>query len=376
MDATQHTELDGRHLETLVIGAGQAGLATAYHLKQAGRDALVVDAARRVGDGWRQQWDSLRLYSPARFDSLPGLEYGGPPWHFPSKDEFADYLERYAEELALPVRLGTRVLRLRRQDGGDGYEVTTDAGTLTADNVVVATGTFGRTPWVPDFADQLDPGIVQLHSSQYRNPDQLPDGPVLVVGSSHSGCDIAYELAATRPTMMAGRDTGEIPVPFTSPLAKVVLPVMLFAMVNIATRTSPIGRKKVQQVRLHGGGPRLRVQKADLAERGVDWVLDHVTGVEAGLPVVGDRGPVPVASVVWCTGFRQDFRWIELDVFDEHGWPREFQGTVEEAPGLFFTGLAFQSAAGSMLVHGAGRDAGRVVQQILRRSPATAHVPA
>lgn len=373
---THTNHLDGRHTETLIIGAGQAGLATAYHLRQRDRECLVLDGARRVGDGWRQQWDSLRLYSPAWANGLPGRDYPGPRWHFPSKDEFADFLEQYAEELALPVRLRTRVLGLRRQDVGEGFEVTTDAGTLTADNVVVATGTFGRTPWVPDFADRLDPSIVQLHSSDYRNPRQLPDGPVLVVGSSHSGCDIAYELAETRPTMMSGRDTGQIPVPFTSPMIKVVIPAMFFAMAHLATRTSPIGRKKVEQVRLHGGGPRLRVQTADLAARGVDWVTDHVTGVEDGLPVVGDRGPVQVASVVWCTGFRQDFGWIDLDICDEHGWPREFRGTVAEEPGLFFTGLAFQSSAGSMLVHGAGPDAARVVQQILKRSPAISRVPA
>ncbi|MCK0112518.1 NAD(P)/FAD-dependent oxidoreductase [Ornithinimicrobium sp. F0845] len=376
MDATQHAELDGRHLETLVIGAGQAGLATAYHLGRHGRECLVVDAARRVGDGWRHQWDSLRLYTPAWADGLPGRDFPGPRWHFPSKDEFADFLEQYADALALPVRLGTRVLGLRRPESGAGFEVSTDAGTTSADNVVVATGTFGRRPSVPHFADQIDPSVVQLHSSEYRNPEQLPDGPVLVVGSSHSGCDVAYEVAATRATMMAGRDTGQIPVPFTSPLAKVVMPVMLFAMMHVMTRTGPPGRKQVQHVRLHGGGPRLRVQTADLARRNVDWVKDHVTGVEGGLPVVGDRGPVPVASVIWCTGFRQDFGWIELDVFDEHGWPREFRGTVEEEPGLFFTGLAFQSAAGSMLVHGAGRDAARVVRQIVRRPVAGAPVRA
>lgn len=363
MDNNQHTE----HVETLVVGAGQAGLATAHELRSSGRDVLVLDAADRVGDVWRQQWDSLRLYSAAWADGLPGLPFPARRWDFPTKDEFADYLELYAEQLGLPVRLGTRVERLGALPGGDGYLVSTDHGPILADNVVVATGSFGRTPKVPSFADQLDPSIVQLHSSEYRNVEQLPEGPVLVVGSSHSGCDIAYEVAATRPTMMAGRDTGQIPVPFSSPLLRVVMPVMFFAMTCLVTRRSPMGRKMIQQVRLHGGGPRLRVQKADLAERDVDWVTEHVTGVDGGLPVVGTRGPVEVRTVIWCTGFRQDFSWIDLDVFDEHGWPREVGGLVESAPGLFFAGLAFQHSAGSMLVYGTAHDAPVVARHVLRR---------
>lgn len=197
----------------------------AHHLQRAGREVLVLDRAARVGDRWRGHWDSLRLYSPAWADGLPGRPYPGPTWHFPSKDEFADYLEQYADELALPVRLGTRVLRVA-PSAGSGYAVTTDAGHLTADNVVIATGTFGTTPKVPDFADRIDPSIVQLHSSEYRGPDQLSDGP----------------------TILVGRDTGQIPVPFSSPRLRVVMPLMFFAMQHVLTRRTPMGRKAMPTV--------------------------------------------------------------------------------------------------------------------------------
>ena len=365
-----------QHIETVIIGAGQAGLATGYHLKQKGRPFIILDSERRVGDGWRQQWDSLRLFSPAFVDALPGLPFPARPWAYPTKDEFADYLEAYAAEHGLPVRLGTRVERLAPANGTQGetarYVVTTDSGQISADNVVIATGTFGRTPLVPDFADQLDPGILQLHSSDYRRPSDLPPGPVLVVGASHSGCDIAYEVAATRPTLLAGRDTGQIPVAFTSPLLKVVFPTMLFAFGHVLTRRNPIGRKQLEHFRF-GGGPRLRVQTKDLEGRGVDWARERVTGIEDGRPVVGERGPVDVRTVIWCTGFRQRFGWVDLDVFDDHGWPRELGGVVDEAPGLYFMGLGFQSSARSMLIHGASYDAAHVVGQIVRRRPDRQH---
>lgn len=361
-----HTE----HIETVIVGAGQAGLATGYHLQRRARPFVILDGEHRVGDGWRNQWDSLRLFSPARADALPGLPSPAPAWSFPTKDEFADYLETYAGHFRLPVRLGTRVLRLAsaadRSVPTAGYVVTTDTGQIHADNVVVATGTFGRTALVPDFADQLDPSILQLHSSEYRRPSQLPSGTVLVVGASHSGCDIAHEIAATHPTILAGRDTGQIPVPFTSPLLKVVLPTLFFAFGHVLTRRNPVGRKQMEHFRFRGG-PRLRVQTRDLADRGVDWVRGRVTGVEDGKPVVGERGATDVRTVIWCTGFRQRFGWIDLDIFDEHGWPRELGGVVDEAPGLYFVGLGFQSSARSMLIQGAGHDAAHVVGRIMRR---------
>lgn len=354
-------------VETLIIGAGQAGLAIAYHLQRAGREVLVVDAQERVGDGWRQQWDTLKLYSPARYDGLPGMAFPAPAWSFPGKDEVADYFESYAEGLELPVQLGRRVDRLEAEGGR--YVATLGDRTITADNVVVATGTFGRTPYVPEFADRLDPLIMQLHSSEYRRPSQLRDGPVLVVGASHSGADIAYELAESRPTILCGRDPGQIPVRLGTPMFKVAFPLVVFAFTHILSRRTPMGRKEMDEFRFHGG-PALRVKRADLLERGVERLPARVVGVEDGRPLLADGRVVDVANVVWCTGFQQAFDWIDLPVFDDHGWPEELRGVVDRAPGLFFCGLAFQSAASSMLIRGAARDAAYVAKRILSRGQA------
>ena len=218
-----------QHIETLIIGAGQAGLSTGYHLQQLGRPFLIVDGHERIGDNWRHQWDTLRLYSPAKYDGLPGLPFPAPPWSFPGKEQVADYLESYALHSDLPVRMSTRVERLEPRAGG-GFTASLGEDTITCDNVVVATGTFGRTPNVPDFARDLDPSILQLHSSEYRRPDQLAPGRVLVVGASHSGCDIAYEAAEHRPTTLAGRDCGQIPVRWGSRALRYTFPVLVFAV--------------------------------------------------------------------------------------------------------------------------------------------------
>lgn len=199
-----------QHVETLIIGAGQAGLATGYHLEDLGREFLIVDGGERVGDSWRRHYDSLTLFTPAKFNSLDGLPFPGDPWSFPTKDEMADYIELYAVTFDLPVRLRTRVQHLAADDGG-GFVATLDGQRIKCENVVIATGTFGHTPQVPAFARLLDPRIRQLHSSEYRAPVQVADRPVLVVGASHSGLDIAFELGASRPTTLVGPARGAIP---------------------------------------------------------------------------------------------------------------------------------------------------------------------
>lgn len=359
------------HIETVIVGGGQAGLATAYHLQRRGRECVVLERNRRIGDGWRRQWDTLRLYSPARFDGLPGLPFPAEPWSFPGKDEVADYLESYAAHWALPVRLGVGVLRVRRATDGAGFlmDTETETGTerIACDNLVVATGTFGRTPYVPEAAADLDPATLQLHSSEYRRPGQLPDGPVLVVGASHSGTDIAYELAATRPTTLVGRDCGQIPVRLDSRRMRIVLPVLLFAWRHVVTRRTPVGRKEMAEVRTHGG-PMLRVKREDLAARGVVRHEARVVGARDGRPLLEDSTTVEAATVVWATGFRQSLDWLELPVLGEDGWPREYRGVAEDEPGLYFCGLSFQFAFSSMLLTGVGRDAELVARRIARRA--------
>jgi len=354
-----------QHIETLIIGAGQAGLSTAYHLQRLGRPLLIVDGNERIGDQWRRQWDTLRLYSPAKYDGLPGLPFPQDRWSFPQKDEVADYVESYAVRFDLPVRLRTRVDALEARPGG-GFQARVGADVITCDNVVVATGTFGA-PYVPDLADQLDPSIRQLHSSEYRRPSQLQPGTVLVVGASHSGTDIAYELALTHDTVLCGRDCGQIPVRLGTRRFKVAIPVVLFVGGHVLTRRTPIGRKLMNEVRQHGG-PMLRVKRADLLERGVERNTGRVTGVRDGLPVLADGTVVACTNVVWSTGFSQVFDWIKLPVFGDDGWPREYRGQVEDAPGLYFAGLCMQFSFESMLIGGAGRDGEYVARSIARRS--------
>jgi putative flavoprotein involved in K+ transport len=349
------------HIETAIIGAGQAGLSTAYHLQRLGRPCLILDGNKQVGDNWRTHWDSLKLYSPAALDGLPGMPFPGPRWSYPTKDQVAAYLTAYARRFALPVRTLSRVERLEAADGK--YVLWIGDDRIIADNVVVATGTFGRTPYIPDFALELDPSIRQLHSSEYRRLEQLKPGPVLVVGASHSGTDIAFEAASMHPTVLVGRDPGQMPVRLDHWSARFFWPIFLFVGRHVLTRRTPIGRKIMDEDRFHGG-PMLRVKRSDLQVRGVERILDRVTGFEDGRPVLADGRVLDVTNVVWCTGFRQVFDWIDLPIIGADGWPREMRGVVAEAPGLFFCGLAFQYAFSSMLVAGVGRDAAYIAKQI------------
>lgn len=367
------------HVGTVIVGAGQAGLATAQALLDQGQDCVVLERNERVGDNWRHQYDSLRLYTPARYDRLPGLRVPGRQGAFPGKDDVADYLQLYAGHFAIPVRLGVQVTRLGRSAGGSDarFVVRTDAGTYHCQNVVVATGTFGRTPRVPDFAGDLDPGILQLHSSEYRRPSQLADGPVLVVGASHSGCDIAYELAQTRTTTLAGRDCGQVPIRWESRRLAVMAPLIMFAWRHVLTRRTPMGRRMMPHVRQHGG-PMLRVKRADLAARGVLRTNCRVEGVHDGRPLLDDGTAVDVPNVIWATGFQQRFDWIDLPVIGADGWPREYRGVVDEVPGLFFCGLSFQYAFASMVLPGVGRDAAYIAGRIVagaRRGESTHRTP-
>jgi putative flavoprotein involved in K+ transport len=232
-----------------------------------------------------------------------------------------------------------------------------------AANVIIATGGF-VDPYIPEFARELDPSIRQLHSHDYRGPGQLQEGPVLVVGAAHSGGDIAYELAqAGHETLLSGRPTGQIPFRLEGRAMRFVFPVLRFLWTRVLTVRTPIGRKARRKMRSHGG-PLLRVKEADLRAAGVERVA-RVGGVAGGRPVLEDGRVVNAASVVWCTGFRNDYSWIRFPLpLGEDGYPEQTRGAVPGLPGLYFVGLKFQDSFGSTLILGAVRDAKRVAKQI------------
>jgi len=350
---------------TVVIGAGQTGLAAGYCLAKRGLPFVILDADSRIGDHWREHWDSLRLYSPARSDGLPGMSFPAPKYHYPSGREMGDYLETYAAKFSLPVISGTRVDTVRRaEDDGEGFVVSAGDRSFEAAQVIVAAGAF-TNPYIPDFAGELDESISQFHSSEYQRPAQLQEGPVLVVGASHSGADIVYELAGTHRTYLSGRAHGELPFAVVDTWrARIAWPVIVLLAGHLLTIRTPIGRKVAPVVR-RGGAPLLRVRSSDLARAGVEHHEARTVGVRDGRPLLADGDVLDVTNVVWCTGFRSDYGWIQgLDLIGDDGWPKGDRGVVESAPGLYFLGIPFTYAFTSMLVAGAGRDAAYIVDRI------------
>jgi putative flavoprotein involved in K+ transport len=359
----QYAAASTERFETVIIGGGQAGLAVGYHLKKHGRQFVILDANERIGGSWRTRtWTSLRLFTPARYDGLPGWPFPAPGWSYPTALETADYLEAYAARFDLPVRTETRVDRLTKD--GERYLLECGERRFEADCVVFATGFYG-TPSVPEFASQLDPRIVQMHSSDYCDPSQLRPGGVLLVGAGNSGADIAMEVSATHRTWLSGPDKGQVPIRIESPLARLVLPVLWFIASHVLTVRTPVGRKVRPHV-LGSGAPRIRVKSADLLEAGVELV-PRTVAVREGLPVLEDGRTLDVANVIWCTGFRQDFSWIDLPVFDGDGEPVHERGVASE-PGLYFVGLDFLYAFTSENVGGVGRDARHIAKQISSRA--------
>jgi putative flavoprotein involved in K+ transport len=360
-------------VETLIVGGGQAGLAAGYHLKKRGMSFLILDADERIGEHWRQRWDSLRLYSPARSDSLPGMRFPAPAYHYPTGREMGDYLATYAARFGLPVRSGVRVDRLDRTPDGAGFLVAAGDQRIAARQVIVATGVF-RTPSVPPFAGQIDPAIRQLHSHEYRNPSQLQDGPVLVVGLAHSGGDIAFEVAGSHRTILSGAFHGQIPFRvIDTPRARIVWPIIAFAFSHVLTIRTPMGKRMRTAIRTgSGGAPLLRVRLPDLDAAGVERHEAKTVGVKDGMPVLADGTVLDVANVIWCTGYRRDYSWIGAPVVDAQGWPDEVRGVSPTVPGLYFLGVPFSFAFTSMLVDGAGRDAKYVVDRIAERARANA----
>lgn len=352
------------HFDTIVIGGGQAGLSVGYHLKRLGQEFVILDANERTGDSWRNRWDSLRLFTPAKYNGLDGMPCPAPRNAFMTKDEMGDYLESYARQFELPIHNSVRVDRLGGTNGR--YEVSAGEAQLSADQVVVAMGNY-QSPRVPPFATRLDHNIVQLHSMEYRSPAQLRDGGVLVVGAGNSGAEIAKEVVATHATWLSGRNVGQVPFRVESFVGlNLLAPLTLKGLFHrVLTVRTPLG-KRVRPKVISQSGPLIRVKNKDLVRLGVARV-GRMVGVENGAPVVDGGGVLDVKNVIWCTGYHPSFSWIDLPVLGEHE-PNHKRGVVPEQPGLYFVGLEFLYSLSSEMIHGVGRDARYIAERVAERA--------
>ena len=362
------------HVQVVVIGGGQSGLSVGYCLAQRGLSFVILDGNARIGDSWRNRWDSLRLFTPAKYDGLIGLPFPAPPHSFPTKDEMADYLESYARHFDLPVRTGVRVDRLWRN--GTRYIVEAGERRIEADHVVIAMASY-QVPRVPAFSKRFDGRILQLHSKEYRNPSQLRPGGVLIVGAGNSGADIALDVARAHRVWLSGRHPGHIPFHIDSRIARVLLP-FIFRIIfhRILTVDTPVGRRARPSV-ISKGGPVIRVKHADLVAAGVEEIA-RVSGVQDGKPVLADGRVMDVTNIIWCTGFDPGLSWIELQkpVYGADGEPIHERGIVPGEPGLYFVGLHFLYSLSSTMIHGVARDALRIVETIGNRVKGQSPVPA
>lgn len=362
MDDTRSSE----RVQVVVIGGGQAGLSVGYALAQRGLSFVILEGRARVGDSWRARWDSLRLFTPARYDGLIGMPFPAAPYTFPTKDQMGDYLESYARHFNLPVRTGARVDRVTRE--GARYIVEARGHRYDADHVVVAMSTF-QVPRVPAFARDLDPAIVQLHSSEYKNPSQLRPGGVLLVGAGNSGADIALDVASSHQTWLSGRHPGHVPFNIEGGFARVALPVIFRVIFHrILTVDTPLGRKARPTIRSKGG-PLIRVKPADLDAAHVERV-PRVSGVSAGKPQLADGRTLDVSNVIWCTGFHPGLSWLDLPgvAYDSGGEPVQQRGIVLGEPGLYIVGQHFLYSLSSAMIHGVARDAERIANTIATRA--------
>lgn len=338
--------------EVIVVGGGQSGLVAGYYLQRAGIPFVILDAKDEVGQSWRERWDSLELFTIAAYCSLPGLRFPGNFNRFPDKDEMADYVQAYQRRFALPVRLGTTVTSLTR--AARGYRLETNRGTYEADQVVVATGAY-QNQYVPPIAAGLGPDVFQVHTGSYLNPGQIPGRRVVVVGAANSGAQIAVDLAGSHQVLLSQG----------SPL--------------------PHGPRRFLGIGLHWWGDKLGIiAKPLIGERDRIHKKTILVGPSLkklskrhGFPLVGrtvaargrtvtfeDGTSTEVDAVVWATGFRPRFPWIDLPIFREDGLPEHFRGVVDQAPGLYFLGMQCQYSYGSGLIWWVKDDAQYLIDHV------------
>lgn len=343
--------------EFAVIGAGAAGLHVGRLLQLRGVDVELFDEHARVGDSWRERYRSLRIFSPGRVSNLPGLPLDVGFFGYPTAQQMGDYLERYVERFGIPVRTGVAVVGLST-DGSDGFRLELSNGdTVRARRVVVAAGAH-RVPKLPAFAGELDPGITQVTSIEYRGPEQLAPGPVLVVGAGNSGTDIALEAAANgHAVTIAGRHPGQVPANIDSPIGNLMSGIFLRRL-----RRMTVDTEKGRAMKEAGQGVMLVRNKLSNLDRAGIMRVPRIDKIVDGMPVTTEGRPIPASTIVWATGSTPDFSWLRIDgVLDEKGEPRHQRGIVAACPKLAFVGLDFQYSAASGALFGMGPDATYVV---------------
>jgi putative flavoprotein involved in K+ transport len=340
-------------LDVAVVGAGQAGLAMGRFLRLQNRKFLILERGDRIAPAWRERWESLTLFTPRRYSALPGMPFAGDPDGYPTRDDVTAYLERYAETFELPVALNSGVERLER-DGDGRFRLTVDGAKIAADQVVVATGPF-QTPYVPNLTEKLAAEVFQTHAVGYRRPADVPDGTTLVVGGGNTGFQIAKELSATRKVVLSVGSRQK-------PLPQRILGRDLFwwlTKMGILDKTveSRLGRKLSTRDTLIGSSPREMTKRY-----GVD-VRARLVDADGRRVVFEDGGELEVDAVIWATGYRPDYSWITLPIFDETGRVRHRRG-VTDLRGLYFLGLSWQHTRGSALLGWVGDDAEFIAGEI------------
>lgn len=363
-DGETADELTTDRFDVVVVGAGQAGLAMGYFLARQGRRFVILERSDSIGAAWRERWESLTLFTPRRYNGLPGLPFPGDPDGYPTRDEVIAYLERYAEKFELPIELNSNARRLTTDDGRFLLEV--DGRTIRADQVVVATGPF-QEPYVPQLAERLAPEIFQTHSTGYRKPTDVPEGAVLVVGGGNTGFQIAQELSATHKVYLSVGSR-------QSPLPQKLLGRDLFWWLTKSrllntTVESRLGRRLQHRDTLIGSSPR------DLKRRYGVELKPRVVDASEHTVRFADGSELKVEAVIWATGYRPDYSWIALPVFDPDGRLRHRRGVTDVA-GLYFLGLTWQHTRGSALLGWVKDDAEFVAQQISQRDEAPASAAA
>lgn len=346
--------------QTIIIGAGQAGLSMGYYLKEMNQSFLILDKSQAIGDGWRNRYDSLVLFTPRMYSSLPGLQLGGNPHEFPEKDEIVQYLKRYAESFQLPVQLQTEVRRVWKEQ--NHFYIQTKDQEYESENVIIASGPF-QVPNIPAFARSISPEIIQMHSSEYKNPADLIEGNVLVVGGGNSGAQIAVELSNERETYLSVSQKMKF-LPLTignksifwwfDKLGLLKAPSHSWIAKKIQASGDPIFGSSLKKALASG----TVIQKSRAVD-GKDTIIRFQ-----------DQKTLDVQNIIWSTGFNLDYSWLEVKgALNDEGRPFHQRG-VTQIEGFYFLGLPWQYRRGSALLHGVGEDAKYIAEHIQKSGSA------